>query len=199
MVGVVEKRVSLSPDNHHPSPPPQTITATSTTSRRSSTISNKNASCITNIQDLGGPSGVAISIPVLIHSPSPAPSHEGKHNAASSAAPPPSSAKPASSAKPRSTKPSKPARSPSPSPPPPPPVIPLKTIRLDIRLGGPSNYEVDISQQSKDTGQRPPTPPPAAVKKVADSSDSEEEDEEKAKIKKKKVPCFFRSFYTYPD
>ena len=98
------------------------------------------------------------------------------------------SAKPVSSTKPRSTKPAKPARSPSPSPPPPAPVVPLQTIRLQIRLGGPSNYEVDISRQAKDTGQRAPTPP-AAVKKVADSSDSDEDDDkdDKSRSKKNKV------------
>lgn len=113
---------------------------------------------------------------------------------------PTASAKPASSAKPRSTKPPK-ARSPSPSPPP-PPAPPLQTVRLEIRLGGPSNYEVDISRQAKDTGQRPPTPPPT-VKKVADSSDSEEEDKDKdkdkAKAKRKKVrtlPCIARRMLT---
>ncbi|KIM35407.1 hypothetical protein M413DRAFT_449791 [Hebeloma cylindrosporum] len=177
MVGVVERRASLSPDNH----PPQTATSANT-SRRSSNNS------VTNIQDLGGPSGVAISIPVLVHSPSPAPS------GLPPTAQPASSAKPASSsAKPRSTKPAKP-RSPSP-----PPVIPLRTIRLDIPLGGPSNYEVDISRQSKDTGQRPPTPPPAAAKKVADSSDSEEEDDEKSKMKKKKRKNVASEYYDTSD
>ena len=105
------------------------------------------------------------------------------------AKPPDSSTKPGSSSKPRSTKPAKPARTPSPSPPPPLPVIPFRTIRLQIRLGGPSNYEVDIARQAKDTGQRPPTPPVIA-KKVPDSSDSEEEDDKddgKKSSKKKKV------------
>ena len=106
----------------------------------------------------------------------------------------PSGAKPSSSTttkpttKPRSTKPAKPARTPSPSPPPPPPVVPLQTIRLQIRLGGPSNYEVDISRLAKDTGQRAPTPP-VPVKKVADSSDSDEADDkdDKPRSKKNKV------------
>ena len=115
------------------------------------------------------------SIPVLVHSPTPPPLlHPSK---------------PASPAKPRSTKPAKPARSPSPSPPPPQPLVPLQTVRLEIRLGGPSNYEVDIARQAKDTGQRPPTPP-VVLKKVADSSDSEEDDndkDDKSKSKMKKV------------
>ena len=106
----------------------------------------------------------------------------------------PSGAKPSSTskpaAKPRSTKPPKPARTPSPSPPPPPPVVPLQTSRLQIRLGGPSNYEVDISRLAKDSGQRAPTPP-APVKKVADSSDSDEEEDkdDKSRSKKNKVSC----------
>lgn len=120
-----------------------------------------------------------ISIPVLVHSPSPAPSQSAQ---------PQPTAKPVSATKPKSTKTPK-ARSPSPSPPPPAPVIPLRTIRLDIRLGGPSNYEVDIGQKSKETGQREPTPPPPQ-KKVADSSDEEDEDDEKKdKPKRKKVSC----------
>ncbi|KAH9476894.1 hypothetical protein JR316_0010810 [Psilocybe cubensis] len=174
----------------------------------------------------------SVSIPLLVHSPSPdspGPSHGPPSSASSSAPPPattptaaadsaaptpsspltkpPSSAaapspsasastttlKPASSAKPRSTKPPRP-RSPSPSPP--PPVIPLRTIRLEIRLGGPSNYEVDIRRQAKETGQRPPTPPVVVKRAVPDSSDEDDEEDEggasasagpgKTKKKKKK-------------
>ncbi|PPQ79331.1 hypothetical protein CVT25_002561 [Psilocybe cyanescens] len=185
-----------SPDIHLTPPP-----SSAATSRRSSVV---HAVPVHH-------SGSAISIPLLVHSPSPSPSHDATIPAASSstsgtaapvvadsasasapapaAAPSPatktpssSSAKPASSAKPRSTKPPKP-RSPSPSPP--PPVIPLQTIRLDIRLGGPSNYEVDIARQAKDTGQRPPTPPPVVKHAVADSSDSEDDEDDKDKDKDK--------------
>lgn len=78
-------------------------------------------------------------------------------------------AKPASG-KPRSTKAR--ARSPSPSPPPPVPPPPLQTIRLDIKLGGPDNYEVDVAALAKATGQRPATPPPA-VKRYESESDGE--------------------------
>ena len=84
-------------------------------------------------------------------------------------------------AAPTSQKPksSRAARQPSPSPPPPPPPPPeRKTIRLDIRLGGPENYSVDISALAKETGQRPPTPPP--VKR--DTSESEGEEEEGKKV-----------------
>jgi hypothetical protein len=95
----------------------------------------------------------------------------------------------ASTAKPRSTKP---PRSPSPSPPPVPPRPPLQTIRLEIKLGGPENYEVNLAALSKMTGQRPPTP--ILVKR--DTSDSEGEgdgeDESKGqqKDKKKRVGRF---------
>jgi hypothetical protein len=76
--------------------------------------------------------------------------------------------KPASG-KPKSSKAR--ARSPSPSPPPAPPP-PLQTIRLDIKLGGPDNYEVDMAALAKATGQRPATPPPA-VKRYESESDGE--------------------------
>ncbi|KAF8498185.1 hypothetical protein F5888DRAFT_1803108 [Russula emetica] len=76
--------------------------------------------------------------------------------------------KPASG-KPKSSKAR--ARSPSPSPPPAPPP-PLQTIRLEIQLGGPDNYEVDVAALAKATGQRPATPPPA-VKRYESESDGE--------------------------
>ena len=88
------------------------------------------------------------------------------------------------SAKPKS---SKHVRSPSPSPPPQPTRPPLRTIRLEIKLGGPNNYEVNLSTLAKETDQRPPTPEP--VKR--DSSDSEGEaeggDEGKPQPKKRRV------------
>lgn len=153
------------------------------TSRRSSVVvDGEDGSCIP-VRDgsVSSSAQLPLSIPVLIHSP-PIPTPSAPSDPSSS------STKPASSAKPRSTKPAKLARSPSPSPPPPAPVVPLQTIRLLIRLGGPSNYEVDISRQAKDTGQRAPTPP-AAVKKVADSSDSEDDEDkdDKSRSKKNKV------------
>jgi hypothetical protein len=80
----------------------------------------------------------------------------------------PASAKPAKSTKAR-------AKSPSPSPPPAVPPPPLQTIRLDIKLGGPENYEVDVAKLAKETGQRPATPPPAAVKPSQYESESEGE------------------------
>lgn len=91
---------------------------------------------------------------------------------------------PPSSSKPRSSKPHKP-RSPSPTPPtPPPPPPPLQTIRLQIKLGGPDNYAVDIANVARATGQRPPTPPIAlAAGGVASDSDDDEDDKEKDKDK----------------
>ena len=176
-------RGSTTPDVNLPPP------SSAATSRRSSVaVAGEDGSSIP-VRDASVSSSahLPISIPVLVHSP-PLPTSSGPSGSSVTAKPSSSSTKPASSAKPRSTKPAKPARSPSPSPPPPPPVVPLKTIRLQIRLGGPSNYEVDISRQAKDTGQRPPTPP-AAVKKVADSSDSDEDEDkdDKSRSKKNKV------------
>ena len=79
----------------------------------------------------------------------------------------------AASAKPKSAKP-RAARSPSPSPPPLVPPPPLQTIRLEIKLGGPDKYEVDVAALAKATGQRPATPPAAAVAKQYESeSDGE--------------------------
>ncbi|KAF8633056.1 hypothetical protein AX15_001533 [Amanita polypyramis BW_CC] len=37
---------------------------------------------------------------------------------------------------------------------------PVQTIRLEIKLGGPENYEIDVSALAKATGQRPSTPAP---------------------------------------
>ncbi|KAF9033118.1 hypothetical protein BJ165DRAFT_758758 [Panaeolus papilionaceus] len=99
--------------------------------------------------------------------------------------------KPTSSApKPRSKAagPSSKARSPSPSPPPPPVVVPLQTVRLNITLGGPSNYEVDIRLKAKETGQRAATPP-VGTGKGDEDSESEDEDEgaEKGKAGEKEA------------
>jgi hypothetical protein len=48
----------------------------------------------------------------------------------------------------------------------------METIRLDIKLGGPDNYEVDMAALAKATGQRPATPPPV-VKGYESESDGE--------------------------
>ena len=177
-------RGSTTPDVNLPPP-----SSSAATSRRSSVVVAGQDGSSIPVRDASVSSSahLPISIPVLVHSP-PLPTSPGPSGSSVTAKPSPSSTKPASSAKPRSSKPAKPARSPSPSPPPPLPVVPLQTIRLQIRLGGPSNYEVDISRQAKDTGQRPPTPPPV-VKKVADSSDSDEDEDkdEKSRSKKNKV------------
>ncbi|KAG1744590.1 uncharacterized protein EDB91DRAFT_191861 [Suillus paluster] len=87
-------------------------------------------------------------------------------------------------------------RSPSPTPPPPPPP-PLQTVRLQIKLGGPDNYEVDIASMAKTTGQRQPTPPPPK----ADTSESEGEDDHDAhdKPKKKKKKHTTSEYYDVND
>ena len=112
---------------------------------------------------------------------------------------PPSATKSAASAtgaKPKSTKPA--PRSPSPSPPPPPSRPPLQTIRLEIKLGGSDNYEIDISALAKDAGQRPPTPPPVK-RDTSDDSHSEGDDEadNKPQEKKRKRVCHSTYFSTY--
>lgn len=66
------------------------------------------------------------------------------------------------------------AVSPPPELPPPPP--PLPTIRLEIALGGPSAYMVNVLELARESGQRPPTPPP--VQHSDDSSSSDDEEEE---------------------
>jgi hypothetical protein len=50
----------------------------------------------------------------------------------------------------------------------------LQTIRLEIKLGGPDNYEVDVAALAKATGQRATTPPPV-VKQYESESDGEGE------------------------
>ncbi|KAI0743003.1 hypothetical protein C8Q80DRAFT_1192020 [Daedaleopsis nitida] len=79
-------------------------------------------------------------------------------------------------AKPKSTK-SAPPRASSPSPPPPPARQPLQTIRLEISLGGPDDYEINISELAKHTGQRPATPVPAAKRDTSDESEGDDEAE----------------------
>ncbi|CAL1698507.1 unnamed protein product [Somion occarium] len=94
----------------------------------------------------------------------------------------PTTLKPASTV---GAKPKPKARSPSPSPPPPPIRPPLQTIRLDIKLGGPENYEVDVASLSKQSGQRPATPVPIKPD-TSDESHSEGDDEGDGKPKEKK-------------
>ncbi|KAI0354172.1 hypothetical protein OH77DRAFT_1426194 [Trametes cingulata] len=87
-------------------------------------------------------------------------------------------------AKPKSSKSAAPRAS-SPSPPPPPARRPLQTIRLDIKLGGPDDYEVNISELAKATGQRPATPVPESKRDTSDESEGDDEGEEKDKEKDK--------------
>ncbi|OBZ74754.1 hypothetical protein A0H81_05563 [Grifola frondosa] len=101
--------------------------------------------------------------------------------------------KPSSNPKPKSTKPP-PPRSPSP-----PPRPPLETIRLDIKLGGQDDYEVDIGVLSKSTGQRPPTPPPHSKRDTSDDSHSEGDDEGDGKRKRKKRKNAASEYYDTSD
>ncbi|KAL0956297.1 hypothetical protein HGRIS_002454 [Hohenbuehelia grisea] len=134
-------------------------------------------------------------------SPSPVPIHVDSPKPPSNAKPPSSTKPPSASAKPLSTKPKSAkakARSPSPSPPPAPPPQPLRTVRLDIQLGGPDNYEVDIVSLSKATGQRAPTP--EATKR--DTSDSESDDDkpkEGVKPRKRKKKNTAAEYYDVND
>lgn len=109
-----------------------------------------------------------------------------------------------SSTQQQSTKPKSKAAPRSPSPPPPPPAPPRPTIRLDIPLGGPENYEVDITRLSIDNGQLPDiVVAPVATHESDDESDDEDEKEKekdektdgKVKRRGRKV-CLFRSFYS---
>jgi hypothetical protein len=92
-------------------------------------------------------------------------------------------------------------RTPSPSPPPPPPPPPPpSTIRLDIPLGGPDNYEVNISSLAKATGQRPATPEPIAIKpETTESGADDEKDRAVAQgvVKRKKAGPFLTLYTLY--
>ncbi|KAJ3890621.1 hypothetical protein GG344DRAFT_49080 [Lentinula edodes] len=119
------------------------------------------------IKDEVSPSNAA---PALLNESNNAPkSNSETANKAENHLPPPTST---ATTKPKSKAKAK-ARSPSPLPIAP---LPLQTVRLAIKLGGPDNYTVDISGLAKESGQRPLTPVP---KRQDESSDSEIE---KAKV-----------------
>ncbi|KAI6046608.1 hypothetical protein EDC04DRAFT_2876668 [Pisolithus marmoratus] len=93
-----------------------------------------------------------------------------------------------------STKTSKPR---SRSPTPPPPRQPqLQTIRLEVKLGGPEHYDVNIGNLAKASGQRPSSPPPQ--KQPHDTSDSEGEGTDRPKAKRKKKH-FASEYYDVND
>lgn len=126
-----------------------------------------------------------IAIPTLIH-PTPSTLEQPKSNA--------KSAKPSSKA-------AKKAPSRSPSPPPPPPVI-VQTIRLEIKLGGPDNYEVNVRRKAKETGQREESPELAPPPEhVSDGSEDEkgEEDKNEEKPKKKRKKGISKDHYDTAD
>ncbi|KAH6912235.1 hypothetical protein BKA70DRAFT_1098496 [Coprinopsis sp. MPI-PUGE-AT-0042] len=122
----------------------------------------------------------ASAVPVTAESSTPVPAADASEpTPAAAEAPGPASKK----AKPVSVKRK---RTPSPSPPPAPPPPPFTTIRLQITLGGPSNYEVDIIQMAKDTGQRAASPPPLNVVHVVETEEEPEEPTTGKKNKRKK-------------
>jgi hypothetical protein len=98
------------------------------------------------------------------------------------------------------TKPKSKAAQRSPSPPPPPPAQPRPTIRLEITLGGPENYEVDITRLSIDSGQLPDIAVAVAPAAGNESEDESEEEEKEKTVKTKKrgrkVRPSFHSFET---
>ncbi|THG94420.1 hypothetical protein EW026_g7052 [Hermanssonia centrifuga] len=156
-------------DSRSPSPPRQSPITVDDSSVPSTPLPTKHTS------QSAGPSNSGVEDTAI----------SAKEEKKKSKAPP--SARPSSSAagaKPKSTK--APPRSPSPSPPPPPARPQLQTIRLEIKLGGPEHYEVDISSLSKASGQRPPTPVPASKRDSSDDSHSEGDDEGDGKLKDKK-------------
>ncbi|KAF9028565.1 hypothetical protein BDZ89DRAFT_1133534 [Hymenopellis radicata] len=85
----------------------------------------------------------------------------------------------------------------SPTPPPIVPPPPLQTIRLDITLGGPENYEVDINTLALDTGQRVPVNVETTAKAAADTSESEQEPEPEEQIPVRKN--FQQEYYDTND
>ncbi|KAK0205996.1 hypothetical protein DFS33DRAFT_1243026, partial [Desarmillaria ectypa] len=88
----------------------------------------------------------------------------------------------------------------SPTPPPPPPPPPLQTIRLDIMLGGPADYEVDIAMMALAAGQRVDVPVP---EDKADTSESEPEPEPEGEMtslfKRKKRKSYAQEYYDTND
>ncbi|KAG7446077.1 uncharacterized protein BT62DRAFT_895628 [Guyanagaster necrorhizus] len=88
----------------------------------------------------------------------------------------------------------------SPTPPPQPPPPPLQTIRLDITLGGPADYEVDIAAMALCAGQRVETPVP---ENKADTSESEPEPEPEGELtslfKRKKRKSYAQEYYDTND
>ncbi|CDO75995.1 hypothetical protein BN946_scf184780.g2 [Trametes cinnabarina] len=119
-------------------------------------------------------------------------SREGAQSAsasssASSSSPPPSSPAHPSPAPDDNTQPStstalpprstpKTAQRPQTRPPPRRRARGPKTIRLDIKLGGPDDYEVNIADLAKATGQRPATPVPEAKRDTSDESEGDDDD-----------------------
>ncbi|KAF9232902.1 hypothetical protein BU15DRAFT_90551 [Melanogaster broomeanus] len=132
------------------------------------------------------------------HDVKPPPSKKMRHSASAAGSKPVSAA--GAGAKPKSSKPSRP-RSPSPTPPPPALPPPFETIRLDIKLGGPENYEVDIASIAKASGQRQPTPPPPKLDITESEGEGEGEvtQDNEAKPKRKKKKPVTTEYYDVTD
>lgn len=143
-----------SPREHHP---PSTPSDSATTPSRTRSPSPAHGVERQEQSDerVDGQSGSAPP-PVVAHTP-----HESENASAAIPSAHPSKSKSAKHRK---------SRSPSPLPVVQPP--PLQTIRLEIKLGGPSHYEVDIAALALETGQGALTPP---IPPKPDTSDSEEE------------------------
>lgn len=93
----------------------------------------------------------------------------------------PTPAQPSSSSKLPDPVPKKPKvkRPKSPDLPPPPVRPPMQTIRLELALGGPENYQFDVSDAARKAGMLPPLPELPTVITAAESEDSEEEEAKK--------------------
>ncbi|KAK7059589.1 hypothetical protein R3P38DRAFT_962917 [Favolaschia claudopus] len=114
-----------------------------------------------------------IRIPVLVNSSSP---NTPPAPTSPLSAPPTSAAKDVAAAPAPSQPKPKPKSHHAPPPPPPPPPPPqMQTIRLDIPLGGPDNYEVDVKGMAMEAGL---VWGELAEKKYADDSSDGEDDED---------------------
>ncbi|KAF9228200.1 hypothetical protein BS17DRAFT_773236 [Gyrodon lividus] len=183
---------------HEPSPrSPVEISSTSRSGHNSSISAHSDVIELSSRDNSVGPTTDHDRRPLLSdvdHDIKPPPSKKMRHSASAAGSKPASTV--ATGTKPKSSKPSRP-RSPSPTPPPPACPPPLETIRLDIKLGGPESYEVDIVAIAKASGQRPPTPPPP--KPDISESEGEETHDDQEKPKKKKKKHMTSEYYDVTD
>ncbi|KAI0032550.1 hypothetical protein K488DRAFT_85781 [Vararia minispora EC-137] len=136
------------------------------------------------------PAGPDVPLPPTDHDP----------DAPATAAPVPADAAPDDAPSSSKAKPVKRRRrSPSLSPSPPPPPPPLTTVRLDIALGGPDNYEVNVRQMAKDVGQRPDTPPNSVRQYISESDSSDDEAAPAGTKPKRKKKTLASEYYDVTD